>query len=122
VTRRHHMEVLVGSVLLVGVLASMTLIATGMAWHRIVTGSFDFDYQLARTTVFGFVVEDVRDLLAGVWRPRLLVNAGIAVLMLTPYVRVLASMAYFALVERDWKYTGFTAVVLATLTWSLFWR
>jgi uncharacterized membrane protein len=119
---RHHMEVLVGSVLLVGVLASMALIATGMVWHRIVSGGFEFDYRLARTTVFGFVDEDVRDLLAGVWRPRLLVNLGIAVLLLTPYVRVLTSMAYFALVEYDWKYTGFTAVVLATLTWSLFWR
>jgi uncharacterized membrane protein len=122
VSARPRIDALVGGVLLAGVLTSMTLIATGMVWHRLVTGSFDFDYQLARTTVFGFVVADTRDLLAGVRRPRLLVNLGIAVLLLTPYVRVLASMACFALVERNWKYTGLTGVVLGTLTWSLFWR
>jgi uncharacterized membrane protein len=52
-------------------------------------------------------------------RPRLLVNLGIAVLMLTPYVRVLASMLYFMLVERNLKYGLFTAFVLAMLTYSL---
>jgi hypothetical protein len=35
---------------------------------------------------------------------------------------VLASMLYFALVERNGKYTAFTAFVLLTLTYSLFLR
>jgi uncharacterized membrane protein len=52
-------------------------------------------------------------------RPRLLVNLGIGVLLLTPYVRVLASLVYFATVERDPKYALFTAFVLAVLTYSL---
>ena len=39
--------------------------------------------------------------------------------MLTPYVRVLASMLYFMLVERNLKYGLFTAFVLAMLTYSL---
>jgi uncharacterized membrane protein len=117
-----RIDVVIGSVLVAGVLTSVTLIAAGIAWHRIATGDFAFDYQLAGTTVFQFIVTDVEQLLAGVWRPRLLVNLGIAVLMLTPYVRVLASMIYFAVVERNWKYTGFTAFVLATLTYSLFLR
>jgi len=39
--------------------------------------------------------------------------------MLTPYVRVLASMLCFA-AARNWKYTCFTATVLATLTYALF--
>ena len=53
-------------------------------------------------------------------RPRMLVNLGIAALMLTPYVRVLMSMLYFALVERNRKYAVFTAFVLAMLTYGLF--
>jgi uncharacterized membrane protein len=55
-------------------------------------------------------------------RPRVLINMGIAVLMLTPFVRVLASVFYFALVERNWKYTLFTGFVLCVLTYSLFLR
>jgi uncharacterized membrane protein len=120
--RARRLDVTVGYVLLGGVLTSVTLIAAGVVWRRFVTGDFGFDYQLAGTTVFQFIVTDVEQLLAGVLRPRLLVNLGIAVLMLTPYIRVLASMVYFAVVERNWKYTCFTAFVLATLTYSLFLR
>jgi len=67
-------------------------------------------------------VTDFRQLAAGAWRPRLLVNLGLVVLLLTPYARVLASMLYFALVERNRKYTAFTTFVLLTLTYSLFLR
>ena len=81
-----------------------------------------FDYHVAGTNVFQFLVVDVRQLLVGSLRPRLLVNLGIAVLMLTPYARVLASLVYFAVVERNWKYTGFTAFVLTTLTYGSFLR
>ena len=59
---------------------------------------------------------------AGQLQPRLLINLGIALLMLTPYVRVLASTFYFALAERNPKYTLFTGFVLAVLTYSLFLR
>jgi hypothetical protein len=37
-------------------------------------------------------------------------------------VRVLASMLYFLLAARNWKYTVFTAFVLTILTYSLFLR
>ncbi|MGZ3606158.1 MAG: DUF1634 domain-containing protein, partial [Thermodesulfobacteriota bacterium] len=55
-------------------------------------------------------------------RPRVMINMGIAVLMLTPFVRVLASVFYFAFAERNWKYTLFTGFVLGVLTYSLFLR
>jgi uncharacterized membrane protein len=42
--------------------------------------------------------------------------------MFTPYVRVLASLFYFAVVARNWKYTLFTGFVLTVLTYSLFLR
>ena len=75
---------------------------------------------LAATSVGQFIITDVRQVTTAAARPRLLVNVGIAVLMLTPYVRVLASMLYFVFVERNVKYSLFTAFVLATLTYSLF--
>jgi uncharacterized membrane protein len=54
--------------------------------------------------------------------PHCLISLGIAALMLTPYVRVLASLIFFAAVEHNGKYAAFTAFVLAVLTYSLFLR
>lgn len=59
---------------------------------------------------------------SGALRPRVLINFGLAVLLLTPYVRVAASMLYVAVAERNWKYTAFTGFVFAVLTYSLFLR
>jgi len=120
-TAARNMDLLVGYVLIVGVLSSLGLLAAGLVWHWYSTGT-RLDYDLAGTTVFGLVVTDFRQLAAGAWRPRLLVNLGLVVLLLTPYARVLASMLYFALVERNRKYTAFTTFVLLTLTYSLFRR
>lgn len=116
------MDTLVGGVLLAGVATSLVLIAAGMLWHWAATGSGRLDYSIGGTNLVGFVVDDARALAAGSLRPRALVNLGIAVLLLTPYVRVLASLCYFALAERDWQYTAITACVLAVLTWSLLLR
>jgi uncharacterized membrane protein len=116
--RRPDLESVVGSTLLVGVLGSVALIAAGFAWHAIVNGNVQFAYALPATSVGGFLARDVEQLTAAA-RPRLLVNLGIAVLLLTPYVRVIASLVMFA-VERDWKYVAFTGFVLAALTYSLF--
>ncbi len=121
-SRARRLDVIVGYVLLAGVLASLALIAGGVVWHRALYGDFRFDYRLAGTTVFGFVAEDVRELVAGALRPRLLLNVGMAVLLLTPYTRVLASLVYFAFVERNPKYAAITAIVLGTLTYTLFGR
>ena len=120
-TAARNMDLLVGYVLIVGVLSSLGLLAAGLVWHWSSTGT-RLDYDLAGTTVFGLVVTDFCQLAAGAWRPRLLVNLGLAVLLLTPYARVLASMLYFALVERNRKYAAFTTFVLLTLTYSLFLR
>ena len=120
--RRVDVDAIVGTLLLAGVLTSITLIAAGVVWRLLATGQLGFDYEITGTTVFGFVLLDVQQLLAGALRPRLLANLGIAILMLTPYARVLASMVYFAVVERDLPYTCFTGFVLAVLTYSLFLR
>jgi uncharacterized membrane protein len=112
-------EQLVGRTLQTGVLASLALIATGLAWHRVLRGTWQLDYALPATTVVGFVVAGLEELGTEPTRPRFLINLGIAVLLLTPYVRVLASMLYFAVVERNPKYALFTAFVLGMLTYSL---
>lgn len=47
-----------------------------------------------------------------------LVALGVILLMLTPYVRVLVSVVYFAKTD-DVRYLGITLVVLAIITLSL---
>lgn len=115
-------EALVGYILLVGVLSSIALIVGGLAWHFARTGELGIQYGIAGMNFFEFLATDLRQLLSHAVRPRLLVSLGIALLMLTPFVRVLASMIYFLVAERNWKYTAFTAFVLAVLTYSLFLR
>ena len=116
------MEVLVGYILLIGVLLSVFLIALGVAWHWLTTGQLGLAYSITGMNLYQFVLSDVGQLTHGVVRPRLFVSLGIAVLMLTPFVRVLVSMLYFAFVERNRKYTLFTGFVLAVLTYSLLLR
>lgn len=121
-SRQLEMDVLVGYILLGGVLLSMTLIAAGLIWKYVQTGGLRFDYELAGMNLFQFVVSEVHLAVLREVRPRLLINMGIAVLMLTPFFRVLASAVYFLVVLKNWKYTVFTLFVLLVLTGSLFLR
>ena len=120
----HHfdMEILVGYILLGGVLLSVALLVIGFVWRWVRSGNLQFQYTVAGMNFFEFVLSSLRQMASHELRPRVLVNMGIAVLMLTPFVRVLASVFYFALVERNWKYTLFTGFVLCVLTYSLFLR
>ncbi len=116
------MDVLVGYILQIGVLLSMVLVAAGLFWTWLRTGGLVLNYHITGMNLFEFVVSEVRLALHGALGPRLLVNLGITALMLTPFVRVAASVVYFIGVLKNWKYTLFTAFVLAVLTYSLFLR
>lgn len=116
------MDLLVGYLLLAGVGLSIALIVVGLAWRLILTGHFSLDYKIAGMNLFEFLVLEIRTAASGQLRPRTLIDAGIAVLMLTPYVRVVASMFYFMIALKNWKYTLFTGIVLGVLTFSLFLR
>jgi uncharacterized membrane protein len=116
------METLVGYILLIGVLVSVGLIVLGMLWRWINTGSLQFDFTISGMNFFGLMVTEFRQFITSGLRPRLLISLGIIVLLLTPYVRVLASFLYFAFAERNWKYSLFTAFVFSVLTYSLFLR
>lgn len=117
-----RMEKLIGYILLVGVLASVALIAAGVIWHYAATRRLGMDYSISGMNLFRFVMADFAKATHPPLRPRLFVNLGIATLMLTPYVRVMASMIYFAFAAKNAKYTVFTAMVFGVLTYSLFLR
>jgi uncharacterized membrane protein len=117
-----RMDVVIGTVLMGGVLLSALLVLAALAWHWAQTGHLGAEYQIAKLNLFEFLREAIRQIVAGTFRPRLLMNLGFGALLLTPYVRVLASLLFFALVERNWKYSVFTGFVLSVLTYSLFLR
>ena len=118
---RVDIETLVGLILLVGLLASVTLILSGLVWNWRVTGTLRLDYSMGGgTNLFGFAVAELSLLAHGSVSPRMVISLGITVPLLTPYVRVLAPMLYFALVEHDIKYSCFTGFVLVILSYSLF--
>jgi uncharacterized membrane protein len=114
------MEVVVGYILLGGVLLSVALIASGLAWHWATAGQLQFEYPVDGMDLARFIISDLQQLVVGPIHPRYLINLGIAVLILTPYIRILISVLYFALVEHNRKYALFTAVVLGVLTYSVF--
>jgi uncharacterized protein len=120
--RQQDMDLLIGYLLLYGVLLSLALITAGLAWRYFRTGNAWLDYQISGMNLFQFVVEEFKLTAHAELRPRLLVNLGIAVLMLTPFIRVAASVVYFLAVLKNWKYTVFTLIVLVVLSYSLFLR
>lgn len=112
------MESMIGYVLLGGVLLSIALIAGGLVWRWVVNGDLSFTHFARGENLLRFFAATI---LLGK-RPSMLVNMGIVALMLTPYIRVLGSAFYFALVEHNRKYTAFTVFVLSVLTYTLFIR
>ncbi|MGH9685650.1 MAG: DUF1634 domain-containing protein [Candidatus Acidiferrales bacterium] len=120
--REFDMDAVVGYILLIGVLISLVLVSAALIWRSLNTGSLSFDYKITGLNLFQLVLEEVKLAARGALRPRLLLSLGIGMLMLTPYIRVLASMVYFIAALRNWKYSIFTAIVLLTLTYSLFLR
>jgi uncharacterized membrane protein len=120
-TPSFDLERLVGTILLTGILSSLIIILAAVLWQWATTGQTQFEPLAHKTNLLQFFLIDLRQVAAGPRRPKLLLKIGIALIMLTPYTRVLASLLYFAL-KRNWKYTLFTAVVFIVLSYSLFLR
>ena len=113
------METLIGYILLVGVLSSIVLLLVGTGWHWLDTRTLRLDYEIKSKNLWDFLVTSFT---TGALTPKTVVDLGISVLLLTPYLRVLASMLYFLFAERNWKYSLFTFFVFSVLSYSLFLR
>jgi len=114
------MERIVGLTLLGGVTLSVQLLTMGLFWQWSSTGRPAFQHGLPRTLFARFVLEEMSSILRDGVSPSRLVNFGIIVLMLTPYVRVVLSMVGFLFAEKDYKYGVVTGFVGGVLTYSLF--
>ena len=115
------LEGVISWILMGGVVLSGVLEAWGIVLYRRTTGSLALVYtpawKLSGDSFFAYLLRLVRDM--GIGKDHVSVMAlGIAVLMLTPYLRVAAAAIYYAL-RRDGRYLSITLFVLGVLTWSL---
>lgn len=105
------LEAIVSGILRGGVLACAAIVAAGvLLW----AGSGHSGYPP------GGYPAGLRAVLRGVWevRPLAIVQLGLWVLVLTPVMRVVASLVMFAS-QRDWAYVGFAVAVLVLLAAGL---
>jgi uncharacterized membrane protein len=116
------MELLVGYILLGGVVSSALLMSAGLGWHWAASGRLQTESPLPGMNLAQIFTMFFHQAASGMLEPRLLIHLGLGVLLFTPYLRVAASALYFAVIERNAKYTVFTGFVLAVLTYSLFIR
>lgn len=108
-------------ILRIGVFLSVVFEAAGLLLNYFETGSSALaltdSWRIAGGNFFDFAYSVGGSLLEG-FRAFTLVSTGIVILMLTPYLRVLAAVVYYA-VERDWKYVAITSTVFILITIAL---
>lgn len=109
------LEAVLGTVMAIGLAASLSLMTVGIALRVLEGGTAELDFSVGTSVVersfLAFLV-DVRE--SGTLSEALM-RLGIAALMLTPYSRAVASLVYFA-TRRDIKYVAITAVVVGALS------
>lgn len=114
-------EKIIGYLLIAGVVISLLLEIAGVALlyrtYRQVDISQDTSVFIKGHDFFTFILQQVEGKFAEK-TPLILMTAGIVVLILTPYVRVVASVIHFAW-QKNWKYVFITLFVLLVVTLSL---
>jgi uncharacterized membrane protein len=121
ICRTSDLEPLVWKILGGGLLLSVILILAGMGWEWASSGTISMGPPILALNLGGFL-EATAAGAAGGLSPAFLLNCGIAVLLLTPYVRVLVSVVFFAFRDHDYRFTAITGFVAVVLTWVLFLR
>jgi uncharacterized membrane protein len=116
-----QLEAAISYLLIIGVIASLALEIIGSALFYHSHGHF----QILEDKAIFIRGQDFFSFMYGLFRGNylqesatFLMTLGIAVLIVTPYVRVIVSFLYFAW-RRDVKYALITIFVLAVLTISL---
>ncbi len=115
------LETAISYLLIIGVVASLALEIVGMVLFYRAYGSLgisqDRSMFIHGRDFFTFIYSQFKEG-PGKGLPLLFMTAGVVVLMLTPYIRVIMSVLYFGW-EKNIKYVIITLFVLAVLTASL---
>jgi uncharacterized membrane protein len=106
--------------LLGGLILSVSIIIASLVWQWLSSGTLGFFPAIPARNLLEYLIYTFRNASSEGMGPTVLANAGIAVLLLTPFMRVLASALFFGLYEHNRIYTAITAFVLAFLGIVLF--
>ncbi|QQG48608.1 MAG: DUF1634 domain-containing protein [archaeon] len=116
------LQVGIGWILRVGVIASLVLESAGLLLRYAQTGDASISltpYWLANSGNFFAFLQSALSSLGGGLTSISLIELGLAVLVLTPYARMLAALVYYSL-ERDRKYVAITFTVFLIINLGLF--
>ena len=114
-----RIEVIIGTLLRVGVLLAASVVVLGAAVYLVRHGREPINYftfhgePASLTTISGIVQGAIRGSASAI------IQLGLVLLIATPVARVAFSAFAFAL-EHDYLYVGITLLVLVILLYSLF--
>jgi len=115
------LESAISWILVVGVVASVILDCAGLALNYISTRDLALPtsptWHVQTSNFFTFVGTALPSVSSGPSAVTLL-TLGIIMLMLTPYLRVIASVVFYG-ARKDYRYLGITSLVLIIITISL---
>ncbi len=114
-----QVEQLVGNLLRIGVLLAASVTLVGGIFFLLHHGMAPADYHLFTSEPAG--LRNLASIVSGAlhFDSRSIVQLGVVLLIATPIARVCLTLVAFIL-QKDHLYTAITAVVLAVLSYSLF--
>ena len=114
----HEVDQVIGRLLQVGVALATVVVLTGSVLLLARHGHEVVDHRVFRgaPATLTSVGAIVRSALAG--DALAITQLGLVLLIATPIARVALTLVAFV-VQRDWLYTGLTALVLGVLAWGL---
>lgn len=117
-----NLETIIGYILVVGVITSLIIESLGLIMYIMSEGTIyiDLSNESMRITFQDFFVY-LSNIAVSIFHEINYTNMmalGLVILMLTPYLRVIASVLYFTF-TRNYKYVIITLIVLTILTLSL---
>ena len=115
------LEAGIGWILRAGVAVSLLLETAGLLLNFAYTGQTSLtlsqQWLAGGENFFGFASSTLTSLTKGA-DPVSITGLGIAVLILTPYIRVIAAVVYY-LATKDWNYVAITTTVFLIITTGL---
>ena len=116
--------VVISYILVVGIILSLLTISLGLLLYYITTGKtsphFTPKWQIGGTDFFTYTRNLISYFTASYFAPNriTIMSLGIVLLIITPFIRVIASVIFFGY-KRNFKYFLITSFVLIALTLSL---
>ncbi len=122
ISGEEKLELAISYILIAGVLVSVVIEAVGIVSYylsnRNLTIVFQPNFAMSGADFFSYTRNEIQGIMLGTWTPLQILALGIILLMITPYLRVVASVIYFGFAKNT-KYLLITLFVLAVLTASL---